>query len=90
VSRRFDRGTEGSTRPIHTYIASGGLGKNQKAERTSQQTQEILHRDFVPAIVDFDVLAVEVECVAAVCKYAAGEVVARIAGRIIGKHKDDV
>ena len=87
MSRRFDRGTEGSTRPIH---ASVGLGKTRKAERTSQQTQEILHRDFVPAIVNFYVLTVEVECVAAVCEHAAGEVVARIASRIIGKHKDDV
>ena len=62
----------------------------RKAERTSQQTQEILHRDFVPAVVNFDVLTVEVERVAAVCEHAAGEVVARIAGRIISEHKDDV
>ena len=62
----------------------------KKAKRTRQQTYEILHRDFVPAIVNFDVLAVEVECVAAVGEHAPGEMVARIAGHIIGEHKDDV
>jgi hypothetical protein len=77
-------------RDLFTHTLRQGLEKTQKAERTSQQTQEILHRDFVPAIVNFDVLAIEVECVAAVCEHAAGEMVARIAGRIIGEHKDDV
>ena len=73
-------------------VLSGLEEKTQKAEaeRTSQQTQEILHCDFVPAIVNFDVLAIEVECVAAVCEHAAREMVARIASRIVGEHKDDV
>lgn len=75
---------------LFTHTCVRWTRKNQKVGRTSQQTQEILHRDFVPAIVDFDVLAVEVECVAAVCEHTAGEVVARITGRIIGEHKDDV
>jgi hypothetical protein len=90
VSRRFDRGTDGSTRPIHALHASVVSKNTQKAERTSEQTQEILHRDFVPAIVNFDVLAIEVKCVAAICEHAAWEMVARIAGRIVGEHEDDV
>ena len=75
---------------IHAMRQLASDKKIRKTERTSQQTQEILHRDFVPAIVNFYVLTVEVECVTAVCEHASGEVVARIAGRIIGEHKDDV
>ena len=73
---------------MHTCIS--GLENTQKAERTSQKTQKILHSDFVPAIVNFDVLAVEVKCVAAICEHAAGEMIARIAGRIVGEHENDV
>ena len=49
-----------------------------------------MHRDFVPAIVDFDVLAIKIERVAAVRKHATWKVVARIAGSIVGEHEDDV
>jgi hypothetical protein len=62
--------------------------EKKSIERTGQQPQEILHRDFVSAVVDFDVLAIKIERVAAVRKYAPREVVARIAGGVVGEHKD--
>jgi len=67
-----------------------GKKKEESVERTGQQPNEILHRDFVAAIVDFNVLAVEVERVATIRKDASGEVVARVAGRVVAEHEDNV
>jgi hypothetical protein len=57
---------------------------------TRQKTYKVLHGDLVSAIVDLDVVAVEVERVATVSKDAPGEMVARIAGHIVGEHEDDI
>ena len=57
---------------------------------TGQQPQEVLDRNFVSTIVDFDVLAIEIERVTTIREHASGEVVARIAGRVVGEHEDDV
>ena len=76
---------------IFIVVRKGTSEEGEKSSaHTGQQPQEILHRDFVSTVVDFDVLAVEIERVAAIREHAPREVVARIAGRVVGEHEDDV
>jgi len=81
-----------SIKIFHRHQEGTRQGKRERESRalTGQQPQEILHRDFVSTIVDLDVLAIEIERVAAIREHAPGEVVARIAGRVVGEHEDDV
>ena len=55
-----------------------------------QQTNEILHRDLVPAIIHLDVIAVEIQRAIRIVVDCTGEGVARIAGHVVRQHEDDL
>lgn len=58
--------------------------------RTCEQPNEILHGHLVATIIDFDVVAVEVEVPPRFGVNAPREFVARITRDVIGEHEDDV
>ena len=60
------------------------------AQPVRQQADEVLHRDLVPAVVDLDVVAVEVERAVGVVVDGAREGVARVAGHVVREHEDDL
>lgn len=55
-----------------------------------QQAYEVLDRDFVPAIVDLDVVAVEVDSAVGVGVHGAGERITRVACHVVRQHEDDL
>lgn len=58
-----------------------------------QKTNKVLDRDFITSVVDFNTTAhsiVEVQVAGLVVEDGARERVARIAGHVIRKHKDDL
>lgn len=59
-------------------------------QAVGQQPDEGLDRDLVAAVVDLDVVAVEVERPVRVVVDGAGEGVARVAGHVVGQHEDDL
>ena len=60
-SKRFERGTEASTRPVNgeDHLRRGFLWR--EAGLTCENAKEILHGDLVPAVVDLYVITIEVE-----------------------------
>lgn len=60
------------------------------ADAIGQQANEVLDGDFVAAVVDLDVVAVQVDGAVRVAVDGAGEGVARVAGHVVGKHEDDL
>jgi len=59
-------------------------------QAVGQQPDEGLDGDLVAAVVDLDVVAVEVERAVGVVVDGAGEGVARVAGHVVGEHEDDL
>ncbi len=59
-------------------------------EAVGQQPDEGLDGDLVAAVVDLDVVAVEVERAVGVVVDGAREGVARVAGHVVGEHEDDL
>jgi len=58
-----------------------------------QQTNEVLDRDFIASVVDFDTTThsiVKIQVAGLVVEDGARERVARIASHIVGKHEDDL
>lgn len=55
-----------------------------------QQPDEILHRHLVPAVIDLDVVAIEVEGAVGVVVDGPRKGVARVAGHVVGEHEDDL
>ena len=55
-----------------------------------EDAQEVLGRDLVPAVVDLDVIAVEVGAVVRVAEHRRRERVPRGARDVVGEHEDDV
>ena len=60
------------------------------AQPVGEQADEVLDRDLVAAVVDLDVVAVEVEGAVGVVVDRAREGVARVAGHVVGQHEDDL
>ena len=56
----------------------------------AQQADEVLHRDLVAAVVDLDVLAVQVHAAVGVGVDGAREGVAWVAGHVVGEHEEDL
>jgi hypothetical protein len=57
---------------------------------TCHQPHEALDRNFVPSIVNLDVVSVEVELPVGVCVNGTGEGVPGVAGDVVGQHEDDL
>lgn len=60
------------------------------AQPVGEQADEVLDRDLVAAVVDLDVVAVQVEGAIGVVVDGAREGVARVAGHVVGEHEDDL
>lgn len=60
------------------------------AQRTGEEAEEVVDGDLAPAVVDLDVLVVDVEGVVIEAEDLGGEDVARIARHVVGEHQDDV
>ena len=60
------------------------------AQPVGEQPDEVLDRDLVAAVVDLDVVAVEIERAVGVVVDRAWESVAWVAGHIVGEHEDDL
>lgn len=59
-------------------------------DAVGEESDKVLDCDFVAAVVDFDVVAVEVEGAVDVVVDGAGEEVAGVAGNVVGEHEDDL
>jgi ribosomal protein L19 len=58
-----------------------------------QKSNEVLDRDFIASVIDFNTTShsiVEVQVAGLVVEYGARERVARVAGHVIRKHKNDL
>ena len=55
-----------------------------------QQPNKILYRDFIPAIIHLDVIAVEIERAVRVVVDGPGEGIARVARHVVRQHEDDL
>lgn len=60
------------------------------ADAIGEQADEVLDGDLVAAVVDLDVVAVQVDGAVGVAVDGAGEGVARVAGHVVGQHQDDL
>lgn len=67
-------------------LASWHLG----ADAIGQQADKVLDGDLVAAVVDLDVVAVEVDGAIRVAVDGPGEGVAGVAGHVVGEHQDDL
>ena len=67
-------------------FGTGELGR----QAVGQEADEVLDRDFVAPVIDFDVVAVEIEGAVGVVVDGAGEGVAGVAGHVVGEHEDDL
>lgn len=61
-----------------------------RPRHTCEQSNEILHGDFVATVVNLDVIAVEVQMTPRFRVYAPGEFVARVTRDVISEHEDDI
>lgn len=82
-------------RHIHEYItplvaAQPLTSRHVLAQSVSEQPDEVLHRDFVAAVIHLDVIAVEIECAIRVIVDGARERVARVAGHVVGEHENNL
>lgn len=75
-------------RPVVRQQAFGA--RDGGIHAAGEDAEKVFDSDFVPAVVDLDVGAVEVEGSAGVGVDAAGEFVAGVAGDVVGEHEDDV
>ena len=87
----------GSTMPRHVdqditaLICHQSLAaRNTVIPAVRQQPDEVLDGDFVPAVVNFHILAVQVQGPVGVVVDSAGEGVAGVAGHVIGEHEQDL
>jgi hypothetical protein len=60
------------------------------APAVRHEPDEVLHSDLVPSVVHLDVVAVQVKRAVSVVEDGAREGVARVAGHVVGQHKDDL
>lgn len=80
---------------VHQYVAAV-VGQQPLAtgrlvaDAVGQQADEVLNRHLVAAVVDLDVVAIEVDGAVGVGVDGAREGVARVAGHIVGQHQDDL
>lgn len=64
--------------------------RHLSTDAIGQETDKILHRHLVPAIVHLDVVAVEIDGTVRVAVDCPGKGVARVAGHVVGEHEDDL
>ena len=93
VRSRFERGTDGSTRPARTPdIAPTAQHTDAYKEtaRTGEDAEEVLDGYLVPAVVHLDVVSVEVECAPRAVVDTTWKLVARVARDVVREHEDDI
>ena len=83
------------TRHVDEYVAAGigaetfGAGEFG-GQSIGEKADEVFDCYFVAAVVDFDVVAVEIEGAVGVVVDGAGEGVAGVAGHVVREHEDDL
>lgn len=82
-------------RHVHQHVAAAVAAeplaaRDFRAQPVRQEADEVLDGDFVAAVVDFDVGAVEVELARGVVEDAAREGVARVARHVVGEEEEDL
>ena len=82
-------------RHVHQHItpriaAQSLPARHILAQPVRQQPDEVLDRDLVAAVVDLDVVAVEIQRAVRVVVDGPREGVARVAGHVVRQHEDDL
>jgi hypothetical protein len=71
-------------------ISTHSILKDKTRNHTSQKPNEIFDRDFIPAIIHLDVVAVQIEGPRLARVNGPSELVPRVAGDVICEHENDV
>jgi hypothetical protein len=76
-------------RHVHQYITpiirqQPLAARHVLAHAVRHEADEVLHRDFVAPVIDFDVVAVKIERAVRVVEYGCWEGVARVARHVVG------
>lgn len=61
-----------------------------RGQSPRQQAHKVLHRDLVASVIDFDVVAVDVDVLDAIVEDGRWSRVSRIASHVVGYHEDDL
>jgi hypothetical protein len=56
----------------------------------SQNTEEILHCDFIASVINLNVITIEIECMIFIVEDLSRVHIPGVAGDVISKHENDV
>ena len=81
--------------PVSNYVPQDGsqqalAARHLLTHAVRQKSYEILDRDFVAAVVDLDVVPVQIDGAVGITVNGAREGIARVACHIIGQHEDNL
>ena len=69
-------------------VKFGSVGEFDRL--TCQDAKEVLYSDFIPAVVHFNVVPVQVDLMPRTRKHRTRKMISWVTSSVIGKHEDDI